>query len=426
MLITAVAPSTMDGIKRLAKTIKRERGIPHHAALDEAARAAGFQNIRHAQNRLAGAATPTFPVYLTAHWVVRGSLRGRRSTSGRETLTVHLPKPLTDVVTRHWVPLTRNLSGFRLESQDHLELKVDADSQANARRAILLAVRTLQFMMATELRPASTIRERALMRAFQHLPGRDHPSKWIHRVSGDWVYLDEPYPAAIADRIPWAAKHQFHMISPRWDGLHNPGVCVPSLFCNQASMANQLAEQIARLASLPKPEWDGESADYFALFVSASRAASGKERRPRSMPAYHGAVYRGALPYGATRGGEVSSWRPATRMPLAMHLTLGPLVAALATSDLPSVAHRAVGRVRTTLDDWLQMEYNQHEMSGEQFAAAYYGNQPRPIAGTTEQLAALRRVIEGLQHGYAECAPRRQLLQRLAKAEAALLHRGAR
>jgi hypothetical protein len=240
------------------------------------------------------------------------------------------------------------------------------------------------------------------------------------------VYLDEPYSESTEHRIPWAAKHQLHMISPSWEGLYSPGMSVPFLFCNEAAMATRLAEQIAHLASLPTPAWDGESADYFALFVSASRAATGKERRPRSMPAYHGEVHRGALPYGAARGGDVSRWRPAKRMPLEMHLTLGPLVAALANSELPSVAHRAVGRVRTTLDDWLQMEYNRDEMSVEQFEAAYYGHKRlRPITGITEQIEAFRRVIDVLQQGYAECAPRRQMLKRLTKAQAALVARGA-
>jgi hypothetical protein len=49
-----VHPSTLDGIKRLAKTIKVERDVRHHQALDAAAQAAGYQNFCHASNVLLG------------------------------------------------------------------------------------------------------------------------------------------------------------------------------------------------------------------------------------------------------------------------------------------------------------------------------------------------------------------------------------
>ena len=49
----SVQPTTLPGIKRAAKTIKRERGISHAEALDAAAQAAGYQNFRHARNSMA-------------------------------------------------------------------------------------------------------------------------------------------------------------------------------------------------------------------------------------------------------------------------------------------------------------------------------------------------------------------------------------
>lgn len=48
----AIHPSTLDGIKRLANRVKKERGIRHMQALDEAAHAAGYQNFTHARNQL--------------------------------------------------------------------------------------------------------------------------------------------------------------------------------------------------------------------------------------------------------------------------------------------------------------------------------------------------------------------------------------
>ena len=43
----AIRPSTMDGIKRLANSIKVERGIKHIPALEVAAQLAGFQRFSH-------------------------------------------------------------------------------------------------------------------------------------------------------------------------------------------------------------------------------------------------------------------------------------------------------------------------------------------------------------------------------------------
>lgn len=42
-------PTTMVGIKRLTKAIKREREIPHHLALDIEAQKAGYRDYEHAQ-----------------------------------------------------------------------------------------------------------------------------------------------------------------------------------------------------------------------------------------------------------------------------------------------------------------------------------------------------------------------------------------
>jgi len=48
----SVTPSTLDGIKRLAKHIKSEGGIAHAKALDRAARRAGYENFAHAKRQL--------------------------------------------------------------------------------------------------------------------------------------------------------------------------------------------------------------------------------------------------------------------------------------------------------------------------------------------------------------------------------------
>jgi hypothetical protein len=57
-------PSTLDGIKRLAESIKDARGITHTEALNVAARQAGYQSFTHARHQLTAteAAAGEFPV----------------------------------------------------------------------------------------------------------------------------------------------------------------------------------------------------------------------------------------------------------------------------------------------------------------------------------------------------------------------------
>lgn len=407
-----VFPSTLDGIKRLAKAIKREENIPHHEALDIAALRSGFQNYRHAQSQLAGQslATHMYPIHLSAYWAQKGG-------SGRETLTIRLSKPLGDIATAVQVARQRHLFQFKVEAPDHLERKSDTDSQESARKEIFDAARTLEFMCATGLRPATTQKQRRAMDHMSALPNHDHSSEWIHAESETWVYVDEPYPhASLEERRAWAGRNGVHLSKPAWKGLYYPGGTAPYLFSEDGALLTAIEAKLANLRlDQRSPDWDGESASYFSNFVSPARASSGKPRRARPMPAYRGVERNGGLPYGARRGGEKSDWRPATRMDLTMHLTVGPIIAALA-NGLKGRKRDAVNQVRSTLDDWVQMEYpSQSEMTAEQFHQSYYGTHREPIVGADDQVKALDRIADLLRSGYADCPPRNRLIQRLLK-----------
>ena len=45
-------PKTLDGIKKLAKKIKKAKEVKHTEALELASKQAGFQNFRHARAAL--------------------------------------------------------------------------------------------------------------------------------------------------------------------------------------------------------------------------------------------------------------------------------------------------------------------------------------------------------------------------------------
>jgi ethanolamine utilization microcompartment shell protein EutL len=54
-----IRPSSIEGIKQLTKRLKKSCGIPHAVALNEASKAAGFENYQHARRSLEGGATVT-------------------------------------------------------------------------------------------------------------------------------------------------------------------------------------------------------------------------------------------------------------------------------------------------------------------------------------------------------------------------------
>jgi len=260
------------------------------------------------------------------------------------------------------------------------------------------------------------------MRIFDDLPGRDHGSEWISRESGEWVYLNEPYAYNHGKADQWAAHQGFEVITSRWKGLYFPDNAVPTLFCSDKALATKLAQQLDALAIKGEQISGDETGRYWERYVSPARLASGNSPRRRPMPAPRGLVSAGSLPYGASSGGEASLWRPAVRMPLTFHHQVGPLLTALANAPLPASARRRVLRVRSTLDDWIQMEYpTNEEMSAEQFREAYYGHRHPPVVdGRGEELAAIKKVIETLSVGYAESKARRGLLKMLSEAQIAM------
>ncbi|WP_454875358.1 hypothetical protein [Paraburkholderia xenovorans] len=269
---------------------------------------------------------------------------------------------------------------------------MDVNSQQLARADLLGAARTLRFMAATGLRPTTTQKQNRPMHAFHDLPGRDHRSRWVDSMTGDWVYLDEPYSHVDADkRRIWAAEHGIQMATPQWEGLHNPGMAIPHLFCVSRTLLARLSTQLEPLGTLGKePKWDGESESdsYWSQFVSPGRRAAGTSSRARPMPAPRGVERNGALPYGSRRGsgvpvatGHADAARRASRG--------GPLPHALDYDGFPGGPRKVMMAVRTTLDSWLQLEYPGDEKTDEQFRAAYgrTGN-PSPIGANSSRPSA--------------------------------------
>lgn len=410
-------PSTIAGIKRLAIEIKREQRISHSLALDLAAKEAGFQNFRHASSGLSApvVADTDHTAYLTAYWV---KPRGEYFERGRLTLSVQLVKPLDQTVSRHQLMSARHLAGFRIEAQDHLEFKLDIPrEEEGARETLAAAARTLRFMAATGLRPATTQKERwPLLTRFETLPGADHYSLWIDR-NGDWIYMDEPYEKSVlAERLDWAKRNDMTMVRPAWEGLYSPQLTFPFLFCDTETVAAGVADIVARLRTSTEGKW--ETGSYDSEFVSPARAALDRPRRRRPMPAVSGVVRNRALPYGGAVGGSRSQWRPAVPMAVDGHREIASLLRSLSISDLEYRQTIAVGKVRSTLDDWIAMEHKAG--LGASLDLYYGGPNGALLRDAKSKLAAVQRVRDILSRGYEACRPKKLLLNQLASVEAAL------
>lgn len=403
-------PSTIAGISRLAKTIRRERGIKHTLALDQAAQIAGFQNHKHAKRQFA-LVTPLEPrqsLYLTVYWHDREA----QPFSGRCTAAVQLPRSTLNFLPSlkargYWL-----LGGFELESADHLRARSNATSQERAQKRIMDAVRELQFCAATDLCPMRKMADKRRVSFLQELPGQDHLSLWVETGSGNWLALDEPYPGRFdikqGKREQWIAAQGLTTIKPDWEGLYSPGNSIPILVTHDVSLQNKVASIVGQLPPLPTIDWGSLSGSYYSQFLSPMRIASGKRHRARPDASYGRRA--GAIAYGG-RPGVASEWRPEKSMTVKQHQTLGEILRGLSWSDLSTPARNKLDGWISKLDDWSAIEHS--DESSRALSSLYYGERRASYTTLRGQLRGLSKARFLILASYNECSPRRALLKAL-------------
>jgi hypothetical protein len=423
----SIHPSTMTGIKRLAKKIKATQGLSHSASLDNASVAAGYQNFRHAQKAPPGltppaAVTPAYRLFLTAYW------RNREAgTTGRETLTITLAAPWADLLTRAEIKSARGIENFIPEGPDHLSKRSIVDSQSNAREAVCHAARTLQFVAATRLRPSSGY-NRAYPKGNvdNHVPGQDHACVWFDQGKR-YLIADEPYEAAAnhrrQERATWCRVNGYTELQSSWPGMHNPFGGTRLYLISNTTKGVPLEPLTKALGQLPMPysasDWKGESAPRFPYFVSPgaieedSKARvsqkAAKARLPDGKPA--------TLKYTQTLVGPRR--RPNGRMPIETHKEVGRLLkGVLVVIYYRKGAYNRVNAVRSDLDEWTMREYDRSALPDNEFFDLYYheqGNSPRKVTAGQAQdcIANLRQVEEMLTKHYPDSAPLRRLIKLL-------------
>jgi len=426
----AIRPSSLDGIKRLAKSLKVERGIQHVRALDDAARSAGFQNFRHASNVLRGGAEPErlrpgHRVFITVYWKNREA-----GGDGRETLTIRLSVPWGDLITPAQLENHRALVHFRAEGPDHLARKYLVQSQSQARRAACAAARALQFMDATKLRPSKS-HSRAYPdgRSSNAVPGQDHYSIWYDRDSKRYLFADEPYELAAdskaAERTVWAQRHGFVIAKPAWPGMYNPDGGSRLYLIADAEKGIPLESVAAALDNLPEPiveeTWNGESAPTVPIFVSPGTIPKAEAAREKPQERRKPSSQRNSVGYVQTFVGPRR--RPKGRMPIEAHAEVGRLL----KSVLVDTFHRKgvynrVDAIRSELDEWTQREYNHAELPNAQFFELYYQgsgstfSRSLPAAERDRHVGSLTQVKKLLVGHYPDSPPLRSLLKKVEAA----------
>jgi hypothetical protein len=424
----SIRPSTLDGIKRLAKSIRNERGIQHIRALDVAAQSAGFQNFKHAQNVLKGGRThqpqhPGHRLFLTAYWSDKES-----GAKGRETLTLWLETLWSELIGPRQLSNERTLGRFRSEGPDHLVERYRVGSQSQARRMICAAARTLQFMDATKLRPSQG-HSRTLPHGTSKssLPGRDHSSIWYDRNSKRYLLADEPYERAALsyadERAAWSERHGFTIAKPSWPGMYNPDGGSRLYLVADSKKGIPLEPVVAALDQIPEPiaeaTWDGESAPAMPPFVSPGALTRTTARPTTPVAAKLGRLQpRSAMGYVRTFVGPQR--RPNGKMPIEAHAKVGALLKSVlvASRERKGVYNRVNG-IRCELDEWTQREYSQAELPNEQFFDLYYHESGGTFAPSlpadersrhVENLANVKRTLA--EH-YPDSTPLRALLKNI-------------
>ena len=284
MSMISPIPSSIGGIKSLARKIKHSTGATHMEALNSAAQSAHFQNYAHAQRTLAvhvGTETPTggvrsdsYPLFLTFYWKNKES--GER---GRETLTIQLQATWTKLITVKQLAQNRSLHDLQPMASDHLEGKYCCSGQMEAREHACAAARVFQFMDATRLRPSASFnRVYPGGNSRNCIPHSDHPSAWFDTETRRYLFVDEPYERAIGEpeeqaRGRWAISHLQVIAKPAWPGMYNPLQQSGSqiYFISHAFNGVPVAPLIAAVERIPHctaEQWTGESAAATPRFSS--------------------------------------------------------------------------------------------------------------------------------------------------------------
>ncbi|UWQ58060.1 hypothetical protein K3722_16470 [Leisingera caerulea] len=222
MDMSSIQPRTESSLKRLARHIRREKGIKLTDALNAAAQQAGYQNYQHFKNQ-AGAKVYDVEVEISASW---RALRPE-TEFGRVTGRVRLSRPVNELVTPYGFAASRRLNWFKVIDGRTLVADCRIEQRATALNFVGQAARTLQFIDATGLKPARPRAKEDIVydRGARHerMPRGDHAIYWKEPDTGRIFCMNEPYADAsqlIPEQVDWAVRNGYEIRRLEWGSLY--------------------------------------------------------------------------------------------------------------------------------------------------------------------------------------------------------------
>ena len=366
MSIESLRPTTLVGVKRLAKQIKKTNGIRHAEALDLAARSADCVNFRHAQRILPfGQPTGTKPnVLLTIYW--RDKKRGY--CCGRETLAIELSKPILDICPKSALKYVRGFGNLRMVAEDHFVCDDIAPTQEYARDRLCTAERSLRFMEHTGLQPSRSRKKYPGILEADRLPNIDHSTNWVDPGCDHFILIDEPYFDAPddADRGDWAARNGWRLEKASWPGMYSPYDCVLYVGIDMRT-GYDLDALIDRINAIPKPivseRWTGESSPSWETFLSPLAKTKQDNRRAKCRGMIYPSSSKATVPYNYNPG--CSRRRPLGELGIDGHVQAGRVIKAVMSSQYATDGvYFRLSSLRGDLEDWLSLEIGRVQLDG--------------------------------------------------------------
>lgn len=404
----SVRPSTIDGIKSLAKSIKRDKGIKHSEALDCAAQAAGFSNFTHATRELGD--KPRHFLWITARWFDRAT-----KERGQETLKVAFDRPYAELVSPSQARSDRYLGNVRADAPDHLVILSMSENVDLARRHVCEVARTLQFIDATGLKPSNARRPYPKGRFDNRVPNQDHASVWWDPVHRRHVLADEPYvrpeDPISEERLAWAKQYGWEIVKPGWGSIYwTDGGCWLFLMTDRAK-GPSLKPLVDALEKAPKPvaakRWTGFSGAYHAPVDTPGTRAAAAVKEAAVEKLRKPARKRASIAYTMSFVGR--RLRPDARMPVQAHQEVGALLkSVLVAAAKRDGARTRIDRMRSELDEWVQREYSHSELDQETFSDLYYHEDDLDPSSPMSRDEMIRRIETArsiLVRHYPDCPP---------------------
>lgn len=252
-----ITPKAEESLKRLAKRISREQGVPHMTALDLAARQAGAGSYRAFRAARTGERVePAGKALISVSWSEYDYALKCPISEGRAEAEVALPRPFREIF-----PRSGDWKSHRANTKHVGEgrFAAYAGSRRQAFEWTLRTARGLQFLAATGLRMGRWPHRGPWVKlggssygSFAGVPGQDHASFYRDPATRRLLMINEPYESRSLweeDRKNWKEAEHFDVRPLTWGSLYIAGAPIRSELISLKGHGVDLDEVEERLAA---------------------------------------------------------------------------------------------------------------------------------------------------------------------------------